>query len=68
MAAIDFSPKSILNKKRDIARMINVGMGEEKTLYFCGIQGERCPVAESKFLQALKETTIHKDFLPLCIE
>jgi hypothetical protein len=62
--AKDRAPESIADEARDIAAVVNVGVGEEDSINGPGVEGRRRPVTEPELLQALEESAIDQEGCP----
>ena len=61
LRTLDRASKPPLHQQRQVARMIEMGVGKDHGFDAAGINGKPCPVPQAKLLQALEQATIDKN-------
>ena len=55
------APEAVAHQGRQIARVIQMGMGQDDAVDTGRQDGKGCPVLEAKLLQPLEQAAIHED-------
>jgi len=61
--AVDGPGEAVLHEARGVARVVDVGVGQDEVVQKTRLEARFLPVQAAQFLEALEEPAVHEDAL-----